>query len=86
MKDGEETPFSHWNYRVIRVEEVDGSSYYQIHECYYGDDDKIPHSWTKDPIRVGGESVDDLAWDLDEMKKALSKPALEEVDNKLREV
>lgn len=63
-----------WNHRVI-AHENGIEVYFMIHEVQY-DDKKQPISHTVDPISVGGESVEDIEWVLEEMAKSLKKPIL----------
>lgn len=51
--DGE---VSHWNYRVIALEDAEfGEVTYGIHEVYYKDDGSID-SWTKSPVPFVADS------------------------------
>jgi len=66
-----------WNYRVYR-ETGQFGDYLTIHEAYYLEGDpQIPTSFTAKPVTVGGESVEDLRWVLEQMLKALDQPILE---------
>jgi len=76
-----------WNYRVIKKKhELEDS--YSIHEVYY--DDGVPHSWSENPQKPYGSSVEELKSNIDMMMVALGKPVLEVyIDGekeKLREV
>lgn len=77
-----------WNHRVIqkrnqtvgKPESDHQSDYvYQIHEVFYEEDGSI-HSWTIDPVSPMGESLAELAEDLEIFKQAFDKPALMEVE------
>lgn len=47
---------SHWNYRVIRHKEPDGSDFYSIHEVHY-DDAGNPVSYTEETAAVGASTL-----------------------------
>lgn len=72
-----------WNYRIIRRSHIHepntinayAEHYYQIHEVYYNKKGK-PHSWTKEPVFVQGETKKDLKKDLKMQLAALKKPVL----------
>lgn len=64
-----------WNYRVLAHKESDGDHYFQIHEVYY-DGEGNPDSYTKDGARIGGDSIDSLAWSLTKMNECMDKPIL----------
>jgi len=61
----------HWNHRVI----FNGSTY-AIHEVYY-EDGKI-EAWTEEPIRLIGESIEDLRVDLTRMLACLNKEVIDD--------
>ena len=79
---------SHWNHRVIRtpynIGEKDPYYTYGIHEVYYDEDG--PFSWTVEPIKFTGDSVEDIKWSLEKMLECLSKPVLQADGDKLVEV
>jgi hypothetical protein len=62
-----------WNYRLLAKKNGD-NVYFQIHEVYYTD--KKPTSYTSNPITIGGENLEEVAWSLKKIKKALKKPIL----------
>ncbi len=69
---------SHWNYRVIRHDEVPEDIWFGIHECYYlGDDDNLEDvSWTEDAIAPIGETPEELLETVEHMRRCLDKPVL----------
>jgi len=67
-----------WNYRVIkRKHEESKTVSYQIHEVYYKKNGKIK-GWTKNPVSVHGEDINELFGDFSNYKKAIFQPTLEE--------
>lgn len=66
-----------WNHRVVE-HTYKNETFYQIHECYYGDRSKgkRPHSITVDGVAPTGESIEDLRWALEHMLSCLDKPVL----------
>ena len=55
-----------WNYIAIRKKDGD-HSYYDIHEGYYEDAEKVPSSWTTTPSIPSGETIKDLRKSLSDM-------------------
>jgi hypothetical protein len=69
---------SHWNHRVVRrvyPGALDGEVAYQIHEAYYGIEDKPLIS--TEPDHPHGETPEELREDLERMLRALDKPVLD---------
>ncbi len=64
-----------WNYRVIK-RNSDGNEWYGIYEVYY-DDSGRPVACTETPINPFGETLDELATDLQHFTEAMAKPALD---------
>lgn len=66
---------SHWNHRVVKEKLLDGTDFYSVREVFYNDDGSI-YAYTEEPVRIHGESIDDLReytqWVLD----CLDKPIL----------
>lgn len=73
-----------WNYRVLKTVVSEDEVYYSIHEVYY-QGDKI-HSYSEYPIEPLGDTLAELLIDIDNIKKALDKPVLQEVNDKLVEL
>lgn len=73
---------SHWNYRVVVVEDAEfGVESYSIHEIYY-DDDGVINGWSKSPIAAGGETKLELLDDLARMSAAAAgRPLIWDVNN-----
>lgn len=74
-----------WNHRIIRQKAPEGEYFYQIHEVHY-DKDMYPTVWSTDSASVSGDSVNDVLWSYNKIKKAFNKPVLEVVGGKLEEV
>lgn len=66
---------SHWNHRVVRK-----LGYLGVHECFYGRSRKIPEGVTEHPVRVYGETIEDLRQTLEWMLEALDRPVLDYED------
>ena len=63
-----------WNHRVMAHKEGDGI-FYQIHEVYY-DENGVPESFTETGVAFGGESIDDLEWQIQRIKECLKRPII----------
>lgn len=48
---------------------------FQIHEVYYNQND-IPTSYTKEPVKIFGHDINDINWQIDKIKNCLDKPIL----------
>ncbi len=59
-----------WNYRVMV-----GDGRYAMYSVYY-EDGRIS-SWSVDPMHLDGESLEELAEELERYRQALLKPVLE---------
>lgn len=66
---------STWNHRVMKRKDGD-EDWFTIHEVYYKDNMDI-EGYTKEAISVGGNSIEDLRWTLEQMIKSLDKPILD---------
>jgi len=77
-----------WNYRVMKRKEINSEGekevWYGIHEVYYKNDevndltvksDEI--GYTKEPVKITTNNIEDLKWMLEEMLNSLNKPILE---------
>lgn len=64
-----------WNYRIVEQTEENGGSFFGIHETYY-DDDKNIVGVSQSSISMWGESIDDLAQQIDMMSTAFDKPLI----------
>jgi hypothetical protein len=58
----------------------DSEDYFAIHEYYEADEILKSPAWTRDPIDVGGSSIESLRWTLNRMKAALKEPVLDYPD------
>jgi hypothetical protein len=49
-----------WNYQLMKHQnDKDSSEYYAVHE-YFNMDSSIGNGWTRDPITIDGENVEDI--------------------------
>ncbi len=64
-----------WNYRMIEHKNLDGSSWFAIHEVYY-DDNGNPKYCSEGPCSAHGEDPETLITDMSYMMEALNKPTL----------
>jgi len=64
-----------WNHRVVKT-----GRHYGIHEAFYHEGDKFPHSITEDAMQPCGETVQELREDLERMLNALDEPVLKDED------
>ncbi len=67
----------YWNYRMVRTD-YEQSSSYDIHEVYYDDNDQI-EGWSADPLSPSGKTIAWLKKDLAYMAQALDRPLLTKV-------
>lgn len=70
---------AYWNYRIVR--RADG--WFEMREIYY-DKEHRPISWA-DPTPVDGEDVEDIKGDMESRSRALARPVLHEIGEKLAE-
>jgi hypothetical protein len=65
-----------WNYRVIHT--TDGEEeFFAIYEVYY-DDNGRPEARTEEPAHPAGETLEELADDLQAYQAALQQPVLDD--------
>ena len=64
-----------WNYRIIEHKNLDGSSWFAIHEVSY-DDDGNPEYCSEGPCSAHGEDTETLITDMQYMMQALKLPPL----------
>lgn len=80
MDKNELSDLSHWNHRIIKrsFPRPDGTVdvLFGIHEVYY-DAEGNPNTCTMNPIRIVGDSVDELKRTIDWIRAALKKPILD---------
>lgn len=62
-----------WNYRLVKHKDRYGDDWFAVHEAYYEDGEERPHSITKEPIDLGGESMEEVLDDLELIKKDILK-------------
>jgi tetrahydromethanopterin S-methyltransferase subunit H len=66
---------SHWNLRVVKQVQPDGSEWYTVREVHYNDDDSI-YAYTVDAVGVAGESIEELRQYVQWILDCLDKPVL----------
>lgn len=64
-----------WDYRILEHKNVDGTSWFAIHEVYY-DEAGTPELCSEEPCFAHGEDAETLITDMEYMMKALIKPVL----------
>lgn len=76
-----------WNIRVVRHTEGE-ETFFTFHEAHYGEDKETPEAITNTPVYPQGETVEELAGELEKFREALGKPviefdAIEQVDDEV---
>lgn len=67
---------STWNHRVVKTQ--DGAEdWYGIHEAYYDQNGKL-NGWTRLPVQVAGNSIQDLRKTLEQMLECLNKEVIDD--------
>jgi len=67
---------SKWNHRVVKTKDgVD--DWYVIHEVFYDKDGNVD-GMTKQPVSVGGNTIEELKWTLTKMLESLDKDIIDE--------
>ena len=70
-----------WNNRIIHHHDAKRSEHfcdwYEIHEVFYNDDDKI-ENWTEDGVGPFGNTLEELRSSYDMMAESFDLPVLEE--------
>ena len=66
-----------WNHRVVKQILDDGTEWFSIREVYYNGNGAI-YAYTKEPIDMTGESIEELRKDLKWCLDCLDQPVLEE--------
>jgi len=64
-----------WDYRIIEHKNLDGSSWFAIHEVYY-DAEGNPEYCSEGPCSAHGEDTEALITDMQYMMQALKHPPL----------
>jgi len=67
--------FGYWNYRIIKRELPNGEVTYGIYEVHYDMEGNF-RAHTENPMCVIGESIEDLKYDIENLKESLSKDIL----------
>lgn len=65
---------STWNCRVL-VRKYHNSIYFSVHEVYYNEQG-VADSYTAEPTRIGGETIEDVKEYLLKINTAIEKPIL----------
>ena len=60
----------HWYYQLMRHEEASQEVWYGVHEMFPSLGEG---AWTEEPVRVSGESLEDIKWQLETILKDLEK-------------
>lgn len=72
---GSNEDFGYWNYRIIKRENPSGEVTYGIYEVHYDMEGNLK-GHTENPISVIGESIEDLKFDIENLKESLNKDVL----------
>ena len=67
--------FGYWNYRVIKRENPSGEITYGMYEAHYDMEGNLK-GHTENPITMIGESIEDLKFDIENLKESLNKDIL----------
>ena len=67
--------FGYWNYRIIKRENPSGEVTYGIYEAHYDMEGNLK-GHGENPISLIGESVEDLRFEIENLKESLSKDIL----------
>ena len=67
---------SKWNHRVVKTKDGE-DDWYSIHEVFYDKDGNV-NGITKEPISVGGNTIEELKWTLTKMLESLDKDNIDE--------
>jgi hypothetical protein len=72
---------STWNYRVIahKNNSYEDEVFFEVHEVHY-DDKGTPKNYSEHGCPIGGESYEEMQWQLHKMFLCLSKPVLDASD------
>lgn len=62
-----------WNYRIIKHD--DAEVYYGLHEVYYNDDGLVT-MWTEKPVRISGDTAEEVLDDLLRMLKDIQRSSV----------
>ena len=67
--------FGYWNYRIIKRENPSGEVTYGIYEAHYDMEGNLK-GHGENPISLIGESVEDLRFEIENLKESLTKDVL----------
>jgi len=65
----------YWNHRVLKEILPNGKDWYSVREVFYNADGSI-NGYTKEPVDISGESIDDLRKYVQWILNCLDKPIL----------
>lgn len=69
-----------WSYRVLRVDRSRQAPSYVLRELYITKDGALKW-WSNPPVLPHGQTFEELAQDLEDMREALTLPVLRAVSN-----
>jgi hypothetical protein len=65
-----------WNHRVLAHKSNEVEIYFQVHEVYYNDKGK-PQYYTENAISIGGESYNEIQWQISKIQECLTLPVID---------
>jgi len=71
---------SKWNHRVVKTKDGE-DDWYAIHEVFYDKDGNVD-GMTKQPVSVGGNTIEELKWTLTKMLESLEYNIIDETESK----
>lgn len=74
-----------WEYRLLVLHNTTGDPYLAIHSVYYEEGETMPTSWSEKAQHVVADTIEEMRADLECMLKALDKPVLTVVNDRLEE-
>ena len=72
---GSNEDFGYWNYRIIKRENPSREVTYGIYEVHYDMEGNLK-GHAENPISVIGESIEDLKFDIENLRESLNKDIL----------
>lgn len=69
----------YWTHRVVRSRDADGTAWLGIHEVHF-DEEGRPYAYTASPVGVAEATVEELLHTLEQMKRSLALPVLDETE------
>lgn len=68
---------SHWHYQLMKHTEASGEVWYGVHEMF----PSVGNLYTTEPVRVLGESLEDVKWQLKAILGDLEKYEIKEYES-----